>query len=117
MNQKLNFVPKLLAAALALAFFPGAKSGCGSEESRETLESPVQAVATVLENSDGTVDAELVLINTATSPHQFVSTAENVEFRMPDATIVPLPLESSGHYATDSTTDSRFFTLHENHSI
>jgi len=105
MNQNLHFVPKLLAAGLALAFFPGAKSGCGSEESRETLESPVQAVATVLESSDGAVNAELVLISTATPTHQFVSTAENVEFRMPGGDIVALPLASPGHYATDSATE------------
>jgi hypothetical protein len=105
MKRNLCIVPKLLAAGLAVAFFPGAKSGCGSEESRETLESPVQAVATVLENSDGTVNAELVLISTATPSHQFVDTAENVEFRMPTGDLVPLPLASAGHYATDSATD------------
>ena len=92
----------LLLAGLALTLFQGAKSGCGSKESKSTWESPVQAVATILEHSDGSVEAELVLISTATSNHQFVDTAENVQLRIPGGDIVALELSSDGHYTASS---------------
>jgi len=97
---------KLLVAGLALVFLPGAKNGCGSKESNQTLTSPVQAVTTLLERDDGSVEAELVLISTATSKHQFVDTAKNALVRMPDASLVPLSLSSPGHYTADSDSNA-----------
>ena len=80
----------LFAAGISLALFPGAKNGCGSEEANTTLTSPVQAVTTLLERSDGTVEAELVLISTARNPHEFVDTAKQVEIRVPSGDKVEL---------------------------
>jgi hypothetical protein len=96
---------KLALAALALFLLPGAKNACGSKEANTTLLSPVQAVTTLLEHEDGFVEAELVLISTAASPHQFVSSAKNASVRVPGGAEVPLKLASDGHYIASSTTD------------
>jgi len=101
-----RFVFKLVVAGLALAIFPGAKNGCGSKEANETFTSPVQAVTTLLERDDGTVEAELVLISTATLKHQFVDTGKNTQVRMPDGTAVPLTLSTPGHYTANSASTS-----------
>lgn len=93
----------LACAAISFALFPGAKNGCGSKEANETLLSPVQAVTTLLERSDGTVDAELVLISTASNPHEFVETAQNAQMRLPGGATVPLLSSSPGHYAASSS--------------
>lgn len=97
-----------LAAALVGVMFtlPAAKSGCGSKEGVETLTSPVQAVTTLLEHADGTVEAELVLISTTGSPHVFVDTANDVTVRVPGGGLVPLELGSAGHYVASSSDDS-----------
>lgn len=92
-------------AAVALAGTLGAKD-CGSKEATETLFSPVQAVTTLLERSDGTVDAELVLISTTVFPCQFVDTAKNVRVRVPDGTMIPLTLATPGHYRASSKTNA-----------
>lgn len=93
---------KIFVLLFALGALPGAKTGCGSLESNETLTSPVQAVTSLLERSDGTVEAELVLISTAANPHAFVDTARNPRVRMPDGTEIALSLTSSGHYTETS---------------
>ena len=93
---------QLIAIPLALAAFPGAKNGCGSEEANKTLASPVQAVTTILERDDGTVDAELVLISTAVSPHAFVETAKQPQVRVPSGKVVALKSSSPGHYTASS---------------
>ncbi len=93
-RQLLHFV----AVAAALTVLPGAKSGCGSEEAKTTLASPVQAVTTVLQREGGVVDAELVLVSTAKTPHVFVDTADAVRLRVPGGTEVTLQLEEAGHY-------------------
>ena len=97
----------LFAAGITLALFPGAKNGCGSEESNTTLTSPVQAVTTLLERSDGTVEAELVLISTARSPHEFVDSAKEVQIRVPSGDRVPLEASSPGHYTSSSVEASK----------
>lgn len=94
----------LACAAISFALFPGAKNGCGSKEANQTLLSPVQAVTTLLERSDGRVDAELVLISTASNPHQFVDTARNAQLRVPGGETVPLLSSSPGHYTASSAT-------------
>ncbi|MCU0692448.1 MAG: hypothetical protein MUF54_13690 [Polyangiaceae bacterium] len=99
-------IAQLSLAALALALFPGAKNGCGSQEANETLRSPVQAVTTLLERSDGTVEAELVLISTAANPHVFVQSAREATLRVPDGTLVPLTMTSPGHYTAKSTSNA-----------
>ncbi|MBU0551075.1 hypothetical protein KKF91_07300 [Myxococcota bacterium] len=88
----------LLLGALCL---PGAKSGCGSSESNETLTSPVQGVFTILERADGRVDAELVLINTGKAKG-FIDGATEVAVRVPGGDKVTLELTSPGHYTADS---------------
>lgn len=95
----------LALGVIAFVFCPGAKNGCGSKEANETLTSPVQAVTTLLERDDGTVEAELVLISTAVSPHEFVDSARDVEVRVPSGSFVPLVASSSGHYTATSKSD------------
>ncbi len=86
----------MLAASLA---------GCGSEENQTTLYSPVQAVTTLLEKADGTVDAELVLISTSVRPNVFIDSATNARVRVPTGESVSLDLTSSGHYTASSEED------------
>ncbi len=88
-------------AALALGLGTGAKNGCGSKEANDTFTSPVQAVTTVLEHDDGSVEANTVLISTRTTTHDFVDTATNVQLRLPDGTPVPLSLDTPGHYVAE----------------
>ncbi len=88
---------------IALFCLPGAKSGCGSEESKETIESPVQAVITLLELPTGEVEAELVLISTRGGAHSFVDSAQETELRVPSGAMIPLTLKSPGHYRALST--------------
>ena len=102
MTRNASKYSTLLLAAASLTLFQGAKNGCGSEERKSTWQSPVQAVTTILERSDGSVEAELVLISTATSDHEFVDTAENVELRIPGGEIIELQLTSPGHYTASS---------------
>ena len=92
----------LACATLAFVICPGAKNGCGSEEANTTFASPVQTVGTVLEHADGSVDASMVIISTASNPHKFVESAKNAQMRMPDGTSIPLLSTSPGHYAATS---------------
>jgi hypothetical protein len=95
----------LVFAILAMTLLPGAKNGCGSKEANQTLSSPVQAVTTLLERADGRVEADLVLISTATNPHQFVDTAKNVTLRVPGGDSVALTMEAPGRYTASSQTN------------
>ena len=88
------------ASLAALVLIMGL-TGC-EEEQTTTLLSPVQAVTTLLERDDGSVEAELVLISTSVSPHEFVDTADNVEVRVPGGVFVGLMRTSSGHYTMNS---------------
>jgi len=103
-RSEASWLATLVCAAISVSLFPGAKNGCGSKESTTTLLSPVQAVTTLLERSNGRVDAQLVLISTSTNPHQFVDTARNVQLRVPSGVHVPLISSSPGHYEASSTT-------------
>jgi len=96
----------LACAILAFIVCPGAKNGCASEEANTTLTSPVQAVGTILEHADGSVDASLVIISTASNPHKFVESAKDTVMRMPDGTFVPLLSASPGHYAASDSTNA-----------
>lgn len=87
------------AAVLTAAVVLG---GC-EEEQTTTLYSPVQAVTTLLEHDGGLVEAELVLISTAVTPHEFVDTADNVQVRVPGGAFVGLIPGGNGHYTMDST--------------
>ena len=102
-----HFLTRAGLAALCLFLLPGAKNGCGSKESNETLKSPVQAVTTLLEQADGTVDAKLVLISTAVNPHEFVNSAENAVLRVPGGDEVSLSLDGDGHYGASSADDAK----------
>ncbi len=96
-------VYRIGGALFALLFLPAAKNGCGSKEANTTFTSPVQAVTTLLANDNGTVEAEVVLISTASTQHKFIDDATNVQLRVPDGTLIPLSLSSSGHYTADSS--------------
>jgi hypothetical protein len=90
--------------AVLLPFLVGSKGGCGSKENNEKLASPVQAVATLLEGADKAVTVELVLISTAVTPSQFITTATNVRLRVPSGVEVPLAQSSPGHYTASRLT-------------
>jgi len=76
-------------------------SSCNRERMR-TLASSLQAVATILEMADGTVEAELVLISTAKPQHEFVTNAKNPRLRIPGGEMVDLEQTEPGHYKADS---------------
>lgn len=77
-------------------------SSCNRER-MQTLTSPFQAVATLLEMADGTVVAELVLISTAKPKHEFVTDAQDVRLRIPGGEMVTLEQAEPGHYKANST--------------
>jgi hypothetical protein len=89
-------------ALIATLMLAAGVTGC-EEEKNTTLLSPVQAVTTLLEKNDGSVAAELVLISTSVTPHEFVDTADNVQVRVPDGAFVGLMHTGSGHYTMDSS--------------
>src|SRR5262245_61104226 len=90
---------KWVFVGTTLLFLPAAKNSCGSQEANTTLNSPVQAVTTILERADGNVEAEMVLISTSKSPHAFVDTAKEARVRTPSGAYVTLAKGSPGHYA------------------
>ncbi len=80
-------------------------SSCNRER-MQTLASPLQAVATLLEMADGTVEAELVLISTAKPKHEFVTDAQDVRLRIPGGEMVTLEQSEPGHYKANSKQNS-----------
>lgn len=106
-NSTLKFAKNspLTNALIGLGLTAGLM-GCGSEENRTTLNSPVQAVTTLFEKADGTVEAELVLISTKANPDAFIDTATSARVRVPGGASVPLTLTSAGHYSSDSEEDA-----------
>lgn len=108
--RSIRFVSRLaregITLAVLLPLLMGSKGGCGSKENNEKLASPVQAVATLLEAADKTVMVDLVLISTATSPNQFITTATNARLRVPSGVEVPLVQTSAGHYTASSLTSA-----------
>lgn len=93
-KRKLKLLPLLLVATFLTA--------CGGEEANTTATSPVQAVTTLVEHSDGTVEAKLVLIATSVAPNQFVNSATDVSVRIPNGDRVSLTRTSDGHYTANS---------------
>lgn len=77
-----------------------ADSGCGFIQS--TADSPVHAVATIVEHDDGTVEVDLAITSTEQASSQFVTTATNAELRIPDGAVVPLTMAEPGHYRASS---------------
>jgi hypothetical protein len=93
----------LLAALPALM---GAEGGCTLLQG--TLESPVQAITVLREHADGSVDVDLMVINTAEwDEERFITTVENAEMRMPGGDLVKLEQEEDGHYRAQSDDDAR----------
>jgi hypothetical protein len=90
----------IFSLCLALIF-----ASC-KEENIKKLMSPVQAVTTLLQKADGSVEADLALISTETDPHEFVTSATNVELRVPGGKQVPLDQEADGHYKANSAGNS-----------
>jgi len=104
MNRASNTVLGTMVLAMVAPLLMGSKGGCGSKENSEKLASPVQAVATLLEGADLSVNADMVLISTATVPSQFITTATNARLRVPSGVEVPLVQSSPGHYTASSAT-------------
>ena len=69
----------LLALVLVSELFLAGREGCGTKEQNETIKSPVQALGTVYKHSNGSVEAELVLISTIDKTHAFIDSATEVE--------------------------------------
>jgi hypothetical protein len=106
----MSFIKRLFRFVLEpialLALLIGGSGGCGSKENNEKLVSPVQTVATLVEGADHTVTVKLVLISTAVTPHQFITTATNTRLRVPSGLEVQLTQTSPGHYTATSQTDT-----------
>ena len=85
----------------ALAMLMAAEGDCALNWL--TLESPVQAVATVMVEPDGEVVAELTLVSTADwKESRWIDAAEQVELRVPDGSIVTLEPVGEGRYRASS---------------
>jgi hypothetical protein len=96
-------IPRSLIASTLLATLPilmGAEGGCNLLQ--ETLKSPVQAVTTILERADGTVEVDLTIVSTEGKGSQFVTSAHDAELRVPGGATVPLEMEEPGHYRASS---------------
>ena len=91
-----------LVSCICLGWVTCLFSSCSREHLR-TLQSPIQAVGTLMENADGTVEAQLVLITTEKPKHEFLIDAENVQIRVPSGQMVSLEQVEPGHYRTDSS--------------
>jgi hypothetical protein len=88
----------------ALAMLMAAEGDCALNWL--TTKSPVNAVTMVLEHPDGSVSAELALVSTADRrDHQWIDTAELVELRVPDGTLVALEPAGDGRYRANSDDD------------
>jgi hypothetical protein len=97
-----RFTRSLVACTL-LATLPvlmGAEGGCTLLQ--ETLKSPVQAVTTLVERADGTVEVDLTIVSTEGKGSRFVTSAHDAELRVPGGAIVPLEMEEPGHYRASS---------------
>ena len=82
-------MPRSLVASALLATLPvlmGARGGCNLLQ--ETLKSPVQAVTTILERADGTVEVDLTIVSTEGPTDQFVTAAYDAELRVPGGAII-----------------------------
>ncbi len=112
MQRTINALTARGGAVLAALVLTLGLSGC-EEEENTTLNSPVQAVTTLVQEHDGRVEAELVLISTSVDPHEFVDTADNVNVRVPGGVLVGLMRSSPGHYTMDSTMNAEL-TYQEN---
>jgi hypothetical protein len=94
---------ELALAALgipALALLMGADGDCALNWL--TVESPVQAVASIMLEPDGEVVAELTLVSTMDWKSRWVNGAELVELRVPDGTLVTLEPVGEGRYRASS---------------
>ena len=99
----LKSILKMILGLLLVSALMGAKGGCGTKETKETLASPVQAVISVFKLANGVTIAQAVLISTATTTHKYIDTAKNVILRVPGGEEVELNFESNGHYSTNSS--------------
>lgn len=91
----------LLALPAALPMLMGAEGGCTLFQA--TLDSPVQAVTTLVEKADGTVEVDLTIVSTAPEDGAvFVSNARNAQLRVPGGAIVDLVPAEPGHYRATS---------------
>lgn len=87
----------LVAAMPALM---GAEGGCPLL--LETLQSPVQAITVIRELPDGSAEVDLMIVNVDGSDERWVTTATNVELRVPTGDFVSLEQAEDGHYRANS---------------
>ncbi|NOZ86959.1 MAG: hypothetical protein GXP49_11975 [Deltaproteobacteria bacterium] len=97
----------MLMLILASYFFLLGRKGACDKDKIDTLKSPVQAVCTVMEGSDGVVHADLTLISTLNGSSRFITTATNVQLEVPGGTRLTLAQGADGHYTLDSKAEAR----------
>ena len=69
-----------------------------------TAQSPVQAVASVMQQPDGEVVAEVIVVSTTDwREHRWVDGATHVELRVPNGTLVELQPVGDGRYRASSS--------------
>jgi hypothetical protein len=99
--RRLRSLRNWLVAVPALVSLTAAEGDCALAWA--SLESPVQAVTLLRVQPDGEVRAEVLIASTADwRDHRWVDTAELVELRIPDGTIVELAHVGEGRYVASS---------------
>jgi hypothetical protein len=100
-SHRLRTIRNWLVAVPALALMTAAEGDCALAWA--SLQSPVQGVTLLLVQPDGEVTADLLLSTTADwREHRWVDTAELVELRVPDGTIIELTNTGEGRYGASS---------------
>ncbi len=107
MKHSRRMLPIVAVALLAQTLLAG-RSGCGTQEQKETLNSPVQALGTIYGRPDGAVFAELVLITTKDKEHRFIESAEDVTLSV-DGEVIRLEKDPArpGHWTASSSNEPR----------
>jgi hypothetical protein len=100
-NFRLPSIRNWLVAIPALAMLTAAEGDCALAWA--SLQSPVQGVTLLLVQPNGEVHAELLLASTADwREHRWVDSAELVELRVPDGTLIELTNTGEGSYTASS---------------
>lgn len=96
-----SLVALVIAVPTLMAMEEDPDGGCAL--ALDKLESDVQAVTTVTEGVDGTVNVDLAVVNTEDweSPY-FIDSVKNAQVRVPGGALVDLMPAEKGHYRASS---------------
>jgi hypothetical protein len=99
--------PRRLTALLPFVALPlvAAEGDCNFLQAK--LDSPVQAVTTILQHEDGSVEADVAIVSTEGGDAHFVTKATKVELRIPGGDVVELTKAEPGHWRLRSADDDR----------